>query len=158
MNASERDPAVDLAKCLAVLLIVNSHLDACYPPGLSALATGGAVGNALFFFCSGYTLARGRLGPFASWYKRRLARILPSFLVCSVVCSYLLAAPWWPVAASYWFVRCILAHYVVLYVVRARLMDRQKAVWLAAAAAIVGWWVLVERPQDDIYKDRKSVV
>ncbi len=151
MSVRQRDLAVDFVKCLAVLFIVNSHLDDCYPEGLRGLATGGAIGNALFFYCSGYTLAHGRFDAFSSWYKRRLARILPSFLVCTVVCSYLLGAPWWSTAAAFWFVRCILVHYVALYVVRTRLMARKPFVCLLTAALIVAWWAFLEQPQDDIY-------
>ena len=151
MSAKTRDPAIDFVKCLAVLFIVNSHLAALYPDGLKALATGGAIGNSLFFYCSGYTLALGRFGAFASWYKRRLSRILPSFLVCTVVCSYLLETPWWSTAAAFWFVRCILAHYAALYVIRTWLMNRKFLVWIVTAAVIAGWWLLMERPQDDIY-------
>lgn len=33
------------------------------------LATGGAIGDVLFFFCSGYTLFLGRMGRFDNWYK-----------------------------------------------------------------------------------------
>ncbi len=151
MTAGGRDTAVDVAKCLAALLIVNSHLGELYPPSLAPLATGGAIGNALFFYCSGYALGLGRFGAFLPWYKRRLARIMPSFLVCTVVCSYVLGRAWWPVAAHYWFVRCILAHYVAIYAVRARLMGRKALVCLLSAAAIVAWWAFLERPQDDIY-------
>ena len=151
MSMPRRDPAIDFVKCLAALLIVNSHLDALYPEGLRMLATGGAIGNSLFFYCSGYTLAHGRLLPFSSWYKRRLSRILPTFLVCTVVCSYLLGTPWWSTAAAFWFVRCILAHYAALYVIRTRLMGHKTVVWAVTAALIAGWWMLMENPQDDIY-------
>ncbi len=151
MNVKTRDPAIDFVKCLAVLLIVNSHLDSFYPDGVRMLATGGAIGNSLFFYCSGYTLAHGRFDSFASWYKRRLSRILPTFLVCTIVCSYILETPWWSTAAAFWFVRCILMHYAALYVIRRRLMDHKLIVWIVSAAVIVGWWLLMERPQDDIY-------
>ncbi len=151
MSTFKRDPAIDFVKCLAALLIVNSHLDSFYPVDLRSLATGGAIGNSLFFYCSGYTLAQGRLLSFTAWYKRRLSRILPTFLVCTIVCSYLLVTPWWSTAAAFWFVRCILAHYAALYVIRTRLMEHKTIVWIATAALIVGWWMLMENPQDDIY-------
>ena len=42
------------------------------------MATGGAIGDALFFFCSGYTLFLGRNASFFNWYKRRINRSTPS--------------------------------------------------------------------------------
>ena len=42
---------LNLLRVFAVFLVFNSHCDALYP--VSALATGGAMGNALFFVISG---------------------------------------------------------------------------------------------------------
>ena len=56
--ARERDIAIDIVKFLAVLLIINSHADVMYPK-LQILATGGAIGDCLFLFCSGFTLLLG---------------------------------------------------------------------------------------------------
>ncbi len=50
---------VDLLKCAGALLIINSHMESIYPK--SSLATGGALGNALFFICSGFLL-ENRIG------------------------------------------------------------------------------------------------
>ena len=54
----ERDYAIDIVKFLAVLLIINSHADVMYPQ-MKMLATGGAIGDCLFLFCSGFTLLLG---------------------------------------------------------------------------------------------------
>jgi len=63
---------------IAIVLIVNSHLDLYYP--VSQLGTGGTIGNSFFFMLSGFGLllsqrksARG----FIIWYVRRLIRIYP---------------------------------------------------------------------------------
>lgn len=54
----ERDFAIDIVKFLAVLMIINSHADVMYPH-MKILATGGAIGDCLFLFCSGFTLFWG---------------------------------------------------------------------------------------------------
>ena len=55
----QRDFRIDVLKILAIFLIINSHSDiAC--PKYSILATGGAIGDCLFLFFSGYTLLLGR--------------------------------------------------------------------------------------------------
>ena len=48
----QRNIGIDILKCFAAIVITNSHMDILYPK-FGALATGGAIGDALFFFCSG---------------------------------------------------------------------------------------------------------
>lgn len=54
----QRDISIDILKCLAVLCITNSHMDLLYGK-YEALATGGAIGDVLFFFASGFTILLG---------------------------------------------------------------------------------------------------
>ena len=85
IGMQERDYSIDILKFLAVFLIINSHMDALYVK-YSILATGGAIGDVLFLFASGYTLfLSNRNLRFDNWYKRRFNRIYPSVIVCSVV-------------------------------------------------------------------------
>lgn len=51
----ERNIGIDILKFFAALLITNSHMELLYGK-YSILATGGAIGDVLFFFCSGFTL------------------------------------------------------------------------------------------------------
>lgn len=50
--------SIDILKVFAVFLVMNSHMELCYGE-YGFLATGGAIGDALFFFCSGFTLLMG---------------------------------------------------------------------------------------------------
>ena len=80
MILQKRDIGIDIMKFFAVLLIMNSHADIMYAK-YPSLATGGTIGNVMFFFCSGFTLflkPMTGLGGFTDWYKRRLNRILPT--------------------------------------------------------------------------------
>lgn len=45
----KRDSSLEYLKFFATLLIINSHIGKCYGD-YAALATGGAIGNGLFFF------------------------------------------------------------------------------------------------------------
>lgn len=83
MNNNSRDIAVDIVKSLAVFLIINSHADVCYPR-FSVLATGGAIGDSLFLFVSGFTLFLGKQVRFDNYYKRRINRIYPSAIASSL--------------------------------------------------------------------------
>ena len=80
----QRDISIDVLKFFAVFLIINSHADMCYPK-YSMLATGGAIGDCLFLFASGYTLFWKKPVRFDNWYKRRVNRIYPSVIMCALV-------------------------------------------------------------------------
>ena len=81
----DRDYSIDILKFLAVFLIINSHMDALYVK-YDMLATGGAIGDVLFLFASGYTLLLSKRNlSFGNWYKRRINRIYPSVFVCTVM-------------------------------------------------------------------------
>ena len=54
MKKNVRNELLNLMKVFAILLVFNSHCDPLYP--VSYLATGGALGNSLFFIISGYLL------------------------------------------------------------------------------------------------------
>ena len=69
----DRDYSIDILKFLAVFLIINSHMDALYVK-YGMLATGGAIGDVLFLFASGYTLLLSKRNlSFDNWYKRRIS-------------------------------------------------------------------------------------
>ena len=82
-----RDISIDIMKCLAVILVMNSHMDLLYGK-YSALATGGAIGDVLFFFASGYTILLGRGGNFFNWYKRRINRIYPTVFAMAIISAF----------------------------------------------------------------------
>lgn len=70
---------IDLLRFFAVCLITNSHMDSIYPH--ASLATGGAMGNAVFFAISGLCLSVPEKGEIGAWILRRIQRIyLPVFL------------------------------------------------------------------------------
>lgn len=56
----QRDISIDILKFIAALIITNSHMELLYGK-YGALATGGAIGDVLFFFASGFTLFLGRM-------------------------------------------------------------------------------------------------
>lgn len=87
-----------------------------------ALSTGGAIGDALFFFCSGFTLFLGRIGRFDAWYKRRIRRIYPSVFGFALVTSICFASTsnmlHVILSGGGQFVSCIMLSYIMLYMVR----------------------------------------
>lgn len=83
----ERNLSIELLKFIAVVLVMNSHMEMLYGK-YSFMATGGAIGDCLFFFASGFTIFLGRGGRFDNWYKRRIQRIYPSLIGWAVLLSF----------------------------------------------------------------------
>lgn len=83
-----RDISIDILKCIAAIVITNSHMELLYGK-YSVLATGGAIGDVLFFFCSGFTLFLGKMGRFDNWYKRRINRIYPTVFAWAIMGAFI---------------------------------------------------------------------
>lgn len=149
MERHNRNISIDILKFFAVLLITNSHFDEQYV-SFKELATGGAIGDALFFFCSGYTLFLGRLGRFDAWYKRRIRRIYPSVISLGLITllfyktdmklSQLLTD------GAGWFVSCIMIYYILLYFIRKYAVDNLRSVYFLISIIILAWYSLFFGP------------
>lgn len=131
---------------MATVLITLSHLDAFVPD--PRIATGGAIGNSLFFFLSGYGLAMslnaagtGTSEPsLLAYLGKRLSRLYPAAFI--VACAMLLAQQIgiasltdlvgvfvWP--TPFWFISAVVVFYVPIFYL-ARLQPAGIATALAA--------------------------
>lgn len=76
-----------ILRVLAILLIVNEHLDKIYP--YSAMSVGGYLGISIFFFVSGWGLAHSyEANPvgMSIWFKKRFVKlIIPLTIICLAV-------------------------------------------------------------------------
>lgn len=121
MNEKKRDLSIEILKAIAAILVMNSHMGRMYT-GYSALATGGAIGDALFFFCSGYTLFWGKSCNFPNWYKKRIQRIYPTIIVMALInASYNISQIRYDIEANLgtgWFISCIFLYYILLFPIR----------------------------------------
>ncbi len=116
-DAPDREPKlffIDLMKVVGIILILNSHLDAVYP--IPALATGGALGNSLFFITSGYLFA-GRERSL-KWIGKQLLKIYFSaeiallFFCRGDINNFFLGYIW---PTYYWFIGAIVLFYVLFF-------------------------------------------
>lgn len=142
--AKDKDYSIELLKAFAAIMVLNSHMDTMYGE-YSFLATGGAIGDALFFFCSGYTLFMGGGGSFLNWYKRRIRRIYPTVLVMSLIgATYDMTNIHYSIVTdvgSGWFISCIFIYYVLLYPVRMYMSNRLGLALLMAISVIPVWYL-----------------
>lgn len=160
--SNKRNVAIDILKFMAVFLVMNSHMELCYPK-YQFLATGGAIGDALFFFASGFTLFLGRDLRFDAWYKRRISRIYPSIIACAIV-AYVV----WRfeenigdilIGKRYWFIGCILIYYVFLYPLKkiksTKLINWVFLGWLGVSivAFFVVWKAAASPWQNGIFRN-----
>lgn len=134
-----RNKAIVLFKFFAALLITYSHMGLLFPK-FGGMVTGGAIGDGLFFFCSGFTLFLGRDGGFLNWYKRRVSRIYPSIIMWALLSAVVFGWTWYVTdlitTPKYWFIPCIMVYYAIFYVIRRYLMKYMKAVFVGSLLII----------------------
>lgn len=135
MMLHKRNIAIDVMKFFAALLITNSHMGMMYTK-FSSLATGGAIGDAIFFFCSGFTLFLGQERRFDNWYKRRISRIYPTVIAWAIVTAFFINDTYsireCITKGGGWFIPCIMIYYIVIYFVRKLFKTK---LWLAFITA-----------------------
>lgn len=117
-----------LMKAVASCLVMNSHFDGIWP--ISALATGGSIGNCLFFVATGFLLANIKQ-PFATWYGKKLMRLYPAIVLITAISipfrmifgngitlwgQYGIIAEFL-IAANYWFLQALIFLYIPYYFV-----------------------------------------
>lgn len=139
----EKNLSLELLKFFAVICVANSHMGQLYVR-YNILATGGAIGDVLFFFSSGFTLFLGRFGRFDNWYKRRVKRIYPSILAWAFVLSLLGLRQFTFIeivlGGGCWFIKCIMIYYIVLYLIRKYFPEKPKIPFLLVGLIILVWY------------------
>lgn len=147
----QRNISIDLLKCIAAIIITNSHMELLYDK-YSFMATGGAIGDVLFFFCSGFTLFLGMMGRFDNWYKRRINRIYPTVfawaILGSLVFGYENRMQHTILEGGGWFVSCIMIYYVVLYFIQRFMLNKLKWVFGAVSLICLVWYILLDKSVD----------
>lgn len=125
---------VSFMKLLALLMIINSHSDILFPAKIRVLATGGALGNAIFFAMSGY-LTKIKSGiTWKSILQRFLRLYLPIYLFCLLTGKFdsslltdaknVFALLIWP--TPYWFISAVFFFYVLLLLMKLTGLTQRK--------------------------------
>lgn len=155
----DRNIGIDFLKFIAAFLVVNSHIDVMYGK-YAFMATGGTIGDVLFFFCSGYTLFLkpfpntwgGVIRTFPNWYKRRINRIWPSLIVIAIIKCILIYPDYTVLQAffchGYWFIDCIMLFYVVLFLIGSYWKWDYKWIYLLISIITFIWFYLLDKPED----------
>ena len=148
---ASRDDTVFL-RFLAILLVLNSHLDAYYP--IPYVGTGGSIGNSLFFMLSSFGLflsEKENPNSLPGYYEKRILRIFPSVWIVIVLLLLpiqvytskiggynllsFLGNFFYP---PFWFVQALMCFYLIGYFIMRNYSDRKTALFAAALMAIYG--------------------
>ena len=136
--------SIEMLKFFALILVANSHMGLLYGK-YASFATGGSIGDSLFFFCSGFTLFKGRFDRFDNWYKRRIGRIYPSVFAWALVSSVFFNGhsdmKTICLHGGGWFVTCIMIFYVILYIMRKYLMKNKITPFAVYSLILVVWYL-----------------
>lgn len=136
-------------RTIACLLITNSHGEAVYP--IRILASGGLLGDVIYFAVSGYCLYSLKETGFLPWYGKRLKRIyIPVWLTAGLfIATKIYGRIGWQrklqlliYPTHYHFVASILVMYIVFYfVMRLINQDREhcerRLKWAVIATAVL---------------------
>lgn len=148
LRETGRDVGLDVLKFIAAFMITNSHLGPMYGK-YSILATGGWIGDALFFFCSGFALFLKPMGGggFFNWYKRRINRIYPSLIATAFLGCVFFNTVWSVVdiatARGFWFIYCIMAYYIVIFLMGKYKPNKMLHLVALVCLATAVWWSFI---------------
>lgn len=144
-NTIQKDYSIVLLKAIAALLITNSHMGQMYG-SWKIMATGGAIGDAIFFFCAGYTLFWSREADFANWYKRRINRIVPTLVAWALLhMTFYLDQRVYSLKLDLgagWFFPCIFVYYAILFPLKNIIINRYKILLTCCLIIISGWYFI----------------
>ncbi len=150
----EKNMAIELMKFIAVIAVINSHFGPIYGK-YAILGTGGAIGDVLFFFVSGFTIFMGRFGRFDNWYKRRIKRIYPSVIAWALVLSFIgihqFTMSQIAMGGGMWFVMCIMIYYVVLFFIHKVAVNKPLWPFLICGIAVIIWYYFEDRSELFMY-------
>lgn len=120
----EKKQFINLLRVLAAVCITNSHFVNVWP--ISGIASGGMLGDVLFFAISGYCLYRPefKMQDFGRWYIKRIRRIYITVILIALLTGFFTGFPlsvsgWlhtFIYPTNYHFVASIMVLYIVYYV------------------------------------------
>lgn len=140
--------SIDIIKAFAVLLILNHRMQLSYGT-YSILATGGALGCALFFFLSGYTLNSTSIGSFKSWVQKRVGRLLFPIMVIGFLEHF--SAKQSFIIPGIWFVQCIVLFYLAFFFIKKYCERHLLSVLLLCSATYLVFFISIWHASHDLY-------
>lgn len=157
MINKNKNQGIILLKFIAALFITYSHMAILFPK-YQYLVTGGAIGDGLFFFCSGFTLLLGRDDGFINWYKRRISRIYPTIIMWALMSSFIFMWEWKITdiitTPRYWFIPCIMIYYAIFYIIKRYIFKHLKIAFIITSIIIlISYFIILDLNKSIMYAD-----
>ncbi len=119
---------ITILKVIATFLITWFHFKWTVPKDYTFLFIGGAIGNSLFFYASGYLLKFRDEQFKGEWILNKITRLYPSvwvFLTLTLFLGNDLSAGWqnYLYPTPFWFINCILVFYLFVYLFKKFFSD-----------------------------------
>ncbi len=139
---------VNYLRTIAAILITNSHFSNIWP--VSAMATGGLLGNVLFFAISGFCLFNVKEN-FGKWYLKRILRVYPTLIAFTLLTvlmgDYSLksgadAVRLFVYPTNYVFLVWLMVLYIAFYVVAWSTKKNDKFLPIIFALVLFAWLVV----------------
>ena len=151
-----------ILRAIACMLITNSHQEEIYP--IRILASGGLLGDVIYFAISGYCLYSIAQQSFGRWYFKRLKRVYPPVWITAgtliltgvygaVSATRVLSLMFYP--THYHFVASILVLYIFFFFlmkfINQKPGEEEKRLKYVAIAIVVVYFVLFYTIYDRSY-------
>ena len=129
---------VAVMKAMAAFFITWFHFKWTVPEGFANLFVGGAIGNSIFFYCSGYLLSFKEEKFAGEWILKKVVRLMPSvwvFMLFVASCGFFRdnsnGHEWynWLYPTTYWFVNAILVFFVVMYFLEKFVLEKVNLIY-----------------------------
>ena len=139
---------INYLRAIATVLITNSHYSKIWP--ISALASGGLLGNILFFAASGFCLFNIKEN-FVKWYGKRILRIYPVMIAFTLltVCigdyplrSWTHARHLFLFPTNYTFIVWLMLAYIAFYIVAWVSKKYDRCTEISLSIVVVAWLVV----------------
>lgn len=121
-------------KVIAATFIIWFHLKWYVPQEFAPLFIGGAIGNSLFFFCSGYLLKFKSERYLGQWILKKYIRLMPAVWITYILCSATYSFTdcyWvpinlgtWLLPKYYWFICSLLLYYTICWICKQFLTNK----------------------------------
>ncbi len=129
-NTSSQRNDTNFLRAISICLIINSHMEDFYP--IKLLATGGMIGNSIFFMLSSLGLflswQKKSINDFKTWYGHRITRIYPSVWAIVILITFPIDLYFGSLNTNsflyemgkfffppFWFLQALLIYYIFIF-------------------------------------------
>lgn len=129
---------VTIMKAMATLFITWFHFKWSMPEIVQPLFVGGAIGNSIFFFCSGYLLKFKEEKYYGQWMIQKYVRVMvPVWIVYALMIGgnvlrgtdTLLGWQHCIYPTTFWFVNSILCYFLIVFIAQRWIDARKTDKW-----------------------------